>query len=54
MDTSNPVFFLIDCIKKIGQTLNSYNFWGVPVIMWFVGFIIVGMVVSVFWRGARG
>lgn len=54
MDTSNPVFFLFDCIKSAGRTLNSYTFLDVSLTHWFVAFIIVGMVVSVFWRGARG
>ena len=54
MDTSNPVYFLIDCLSNIGNVLNSYTFWDIPILMWFIGFILIGMVVSVFWRGARG
>lgn len=54
MDTSNPVYFLIDCIKQAANMLTQYKFWGIDILMWFLGFIIIGMVVSVFWRGARG
>ena len=54
MDTSNPVFFLIDMISGTGTLLSTYSFLGVDLMMWFIGFIIVNMVVSVFWRGARG
>lgn len=53
-DTSNPIFFLIDLMKTAAAVLNSYSFMGVPIWTWFIGFIFVGMVVSVFWRGARG
>lgn len=54
MDTSNPVFFIIDIIKTIALILNSHSFWGVSLLMWSFTFIMVSMVISVFWRGARG
>lgn len=54
MDTSNPIFFIIDCMRGIAATLSDYSFMDVPIWTWFIGFIFVGMVVSVFWRGARG
>lgn len=54
MDTSNPVLFLIDMITGVGTKLSTFTFLGVDLLMWFIGFIIVNMIVSVFWRGARG
>lgn len=54
MNTSNPILFLIDCMKSIANVLSSYSLMRVPIWTWFIGFIFVGMVVSVFWRGARG
>lgn len=54
MDTSNPVFFIIDCMRAVAEKLSEYSLIGVPIWTWFIGFIFVGMVVSVFWRGARG
>lgn len=53
-DTSNPIYFIVDCMKYAAAVLNSYTFMNVPIWTWFIGFIFVGMVVSVFWRGARG
>lgn len=54
MDTSNPVLFLIDCISRVASNLAFFEFWGISILMWFFGFIVVNMVISVFWRGARG
>lgn len=54
LDKSNPVFFLIDCMRTVAGVLNTCVFLNVPLWSWFIGFIFVGMVVSVFWRGARG
>lgn len=54
MDTNNPVLFLVDCMRSVAQVLMRYKFLDVPIWTWFIGFIFVGMVVSVFWRGARG
>lgn len=54
MDTSNPIYFIIDMITQIAGRLNQAQLWGVSYLMWVLGFIIVGMIASVFWRGARG
>lgn len=54
MSTSNPIFFFFDCMSKASSVLGRFSFWDVSLWSWFVGFIFVGMVVSVFWRGARG
>lgn len=54
IDTSNPIYFLIDGMKTAAAVLNSYSFLDVPIWTWFIGFVFVSMVVSVFWRGARG
>ena len=53
-DYTNPVLFLVDCMRAVAGVLNSYTFLSVPIWTWFIGFIFVGMAVSVFWRGARG
>lgn len=45
---------IIDYIHDLAAMLNNVDFWEVSLLMWFLGFIVVGMVVSVFWRGARG
>lgn len=56
LDTSNPLYFLIDCMRSIAGVLLSYEFPGIGVPIWtfFIGFIFIGMVISTFWRGARG
>lgn len=54
IDTSNPVLFLISCLQEAARCLGDFSFWGVPIWTWFIGFIFTGMVISVFWRGARG
>lgn len=54
LDTSNPLNFIIDCMKYVAAKLTAYEFLGVPIWTFFVGFIFIGMVVSTFWRGARG
>lgn len=54
LDRSNPIFFLVDCMRAVAGVLNSFTILDVPIWTWFIGFIFVGMVVSVFWRGARG
>lgn len=54
MDTNNSVLFIIDCMRAIAAKLSDYDLIGVPIWTWFIGFIFVGMVVSTFWRGARG
>lgn len=54
MNTSNPVYFLIDCMKSVVEVLLDSSFLSISIWSWFLGFIFVGMVVSVFWRGARG
>lgn len=54
LDTSNALFFLISCMKYCANLLNNYRFLTVTIWNFFIGFIFVGMVVSVFWRGARG
>lgn len=50
----NPVNFLIDFMIDILEVLNSYEFSSIPILMWLFGFIIISMVISTFWRGARG
>lgn len=50
----NPILFLVDCVAQVAAVLSNYLFWGVDLLTWFFGFIVVGMVVSCFWRGARG
>ena len=54
MDVSNPVFFIFDCVKMVAERLDQFEFLGISYLIWIFAFIIVGMVVSVFWRGARG
>lgn len=56
LDTNNPVNFLIDCIKSVVSVLNSYEFFNTGVSLWgiILTFIFIGMLISVFWRGARG
>lgn len=54
MDTSNPVFFLIDLMRNVANVLMQFQFLDISIWTWFLGFIFIGMVVSVFWRGARG
>lgn len=54
MGHGESVTFIIDCIGEAATTLANYQFWGVDLLMWFFGFTVIGMVVSVFWRGARG
>lgn len=54
MNTENPLFFIFDVMKQFVLLLDSYKAFGVSLYMWILSFIIVGMVVSIFWRGARG
>lgn len=54
MDVNNPVFFIFDCMREIALRLDQVEFLGVSYLIWCFAFIIVGMIVSVFWRGARG
>lgn len=54
LDTSNPVYFLIDVAVSFVKILDDYYFWEVSLLAWIFGFIVLGMVVSAFWRGARG
>lgn len=54
MDTSNPIYFIIDMMQTVADKLTEYRFWDIPIWTWFICFIIVGMVISIFWRGARG
>lgn len=54
MNTSNPIFFIFDALKMAAIALKQHSFWGVDLLMWFFTFIMVSMVISVFWRGARG
>ena len=54
LSTSNPVYFIIDCMRAVADKLTQYTFLNVPIWSWFIGFIFVSMIVSVFWRGARG
>lgn len=53
-DTSNPLLFVIDCIINVSLLLGSVSLWGVNLLFWSFAFIVIGMIVSVFWRGARG
>lgn len=54
MDTSNPLFFIIDMVKQFLMFLDSFNVAGVSFFTWIISFILFGMIVSIFWRGARG
>lgn len=54
MDVTNPLFFIVDCMKMVAVVLTNYRIFNVSIWHWFIMFIFVGMVVSVFWRGARG
>lgn len=51
---SNSINFLLDCIGQVAALLHSYDFEGISILLWYFGFIVVNMAVSVFWRGARG
>ena len=52
--------FIFDFMKDIFEKLNEFTVFGdakhpgVPIGGIFVGFILLSMVVSVFWKGARG
>lgn len=54
MNTENPLFFLYDVIRAFISFLDSKQIMGLSLFMWFISFIIVSMIISVFWRGARG
>lgn len=53
-DTSNPAYFFFDVMKRIFLVLSQYNFIGISLTSWLFGFVAVGILVSVFWKGARG
>lgn len=50
----DAVNFIVDCMSQAAGVLNSFDYNGVSILLWYVAFIVVNMVVSVFWRGARG
>ena len=50
----NPVFFIFDIMKWFAAKLNEYEFWNISLLSWSLAFIMVSMVISVFWKGARG
>ena len=54
VDTSNPLFFIFDVMRKFLLLLDKYEVYGISLYMWIICFILVSMVISVFWRGARG
>lgn len=54
MTSSNPIYFLIEGLSLIADMLNSHVFLNIPIFVWLIGFVVISMVVSVFWRGARG
>lgn len=52
--------FIFDFMKDIFEKLNEFTVFGdaqhpgVPIGGIFFGFILLSMVISVFWKGARG
>lgn len=45
---------IVSWFNQIINLLNQYTFANVPLFVWFISFIILSIVISVFWRGARG
>lgn len=58
----NAIFSIFNYISDIMSLLDQYAFsfnygvgvYSVSILDIFIIFIVVGMVVSIFWRGARG
>lgn len=50
----DPIIFLIDCMKDAMVLLEEYTFLDISILAWISAFIVTNMVISVFWRGARG
>lgn len=53
----NWILFLRDRVVDITDMLNSYNFdiagISVSILDLIIGFVLMGIVLSVFWKGAR-
>lgn len=48
------VNFLFAQIQAFYNTLNQYTFGSAPIGIMLVAFVLTSMVISVFWKGARG
>lgn len=48
------VDWLFEHIGRLFAILNNYEFDGAPLGIILLGFLLTSMVISVFWRGARG
>lgn len=46
--------WFVDRIQDIVVKLNEYSFDGVPLAVLLVSFVVMSIVISVFWKGARG
>ena len=54
METKNPLFFIFDMMKQFLNFLDSFTIYGISFYSWIFSFLLVGIIVSVFWKGARG
>lgn len=50
--TNNPLFFLFDVMKHVIGLLDNYQFFGITLFVWIIGFISMSFVIAIFWKGA--
>lgn len=50
--TGNPLYFLFDVMKHVIGLLDNYQFFGISLFVWIIGFISMTFVISIFWKGA--
>lgn len=49
-----PIRFIFDGMQDIFVVINSYEFAGAKLGIILASMVITSMIISVFWRGARG
>lgn len=49
--TGNPLYFLFDVMKHVIGLLDNYQFFGISLFVWIIGFISMTFVISIFWKG---
>lgn len=54
MSVDNPIYFIFDMMKSFVNFLGTFKVYGITYYVWILSFIVIGMFVSVFWRGAKG
>lgn len=45
---------IFDWFVMIADVFNKYEIFGVPILLIWVALILTSMVITVFWKGARG